>query len=150
MKAASKKQAGKFPGLRLIGQRLYISGRSYWAGWMEEKASGLSKKQLYVALTGFIAVAGAYCIFLVYQGISGGSSDSVGTGRIRYVRTEPAAAIPHDSRPGNEFLKIKAFRNYIDSLDGTVQGRKIRDSIMQARPGLLDSIAAAEAYFKRN
>jgi len=150
MKASSKNKDGQSFGLGFLGRKLYVLGKGYWAGWMEEKASGLSRKQLYVILTVFMALIGSHCIFLIYRGLAGQSGHWIKAERIKPVRTASTAAVPGNRHAGGEELKIKAFRNYMDGLESTARGRKTRDSIIQARPGLLDSIAAAEAYLNRN
>lgn len=46
--------------------------------------------------------------------------------------------IPQITR--TEFLKIQKFKNYIDSLSSTAQGRRLKDSHLQNRPRLMDSV----------
>lgn len=47
-----------------------------------------------------------------------------------------------------ELVKIEAFRQYVDSLPATLAGRKIKDSLLVARPGLMDSIRQFEKLYQ--
>jgi hypothetical protein len=40
-----------------------------------------------------------------------------------------------------QFLKIQKFKNYIDSLSRTARGRRLKDSLLQNRPQLMDSVS---------
>lgn len=41
--------------------------------------------------------------------------------------------------PEKEYNKVIRFHQYMDSLNKTAKGKKIADSILQTRPGLMDS-----------
>lgn len=49
-----------------------------------------------------------------------------------------------------EFNKIENFKNYIDTLSNSTSGKKIKDSILQNRPLLMDSINQLEKLYKIN
>lgn len=49
----------------------------------------------------------------------------------------------------SEYQRIKSFRTYMDSLKHDQRGRLVYDSIVQARPGLLDSVSVAESIYKQ-
>jgi hypothetical protein len=54
------------------------------------------------------------------------------------------AAVPDSTVLGN----VAAFRRYMDDLRSTPAGSRVRDSILRARPGLMDSINAIESLYK--
>lgn len=45
------------------------------------------------------------------------------------------------------WLAMRAFEHYMDSLRGDSSGRRRYDSILLARPGILDSARKAETFF---
>jgi hypothetical protein len=47
-----------------------------------------------------------------------------------------------------EFKKIQMFRLYLDSLDNSQQGKRIHDSIILYRPGLIDSLTIVENMYQ--
>jgi len=47
----------------------------------------------------------------------------------------------------HEFKQIEQFKDHIDSLRKTVTGNLIADSILQGRPGLMDSIEQLELLY---
>ncbi len=48
----------------------------------------------------------------------------------------------------SEYRKIEQFKKYMDSLSNTSKGKRIRDSILLARPGLMDSVLQLEAIYQ--
>lgn len=49
----------------------------------------------------------------------------------------------------SEYQRIKSFMAYMDSLKHDQRGRFVYDSIVQERPGLLDSVSVAESIYKQ-
>lgn len=49
----------------------------------------------------------------------------------------------------SEYHRIKSFMAYMDSLKHDPGGRLVYDSIVQARPGLLDSVSVVESIYKQ-
>ena len=46
-----------------------------------------------------------------------------------------------------ELTRIKSIRNYLDSLQTSIEGKKIVDSIVRVRPGFLDSLREVERLY---
>ena len=46
-----------------------------------------------------------------------------------------------------EIKRIKSIRNYLDSLQTSVEGKKIIDSIVRMRPGFMDSLREVEHLY---
>lgn len=61
------------------------------------------------------------------------------------LRRLPAGWPAGDARRGLE--AVRAWRRWMDSLQTTPAGEVVYDSIVRARPGLLDSAKEAEAYY---
>ena len=134
-------------GLHTYAEKLYQKGKTRWAGWMGGKAATLSQRQLYLSLSVFIVAMGACCCWQLYNGIMGNHMIIINSGRLKTVVTEKGGRATPSVSTG-EYIKIQRFRHYMDSLASTVAGRKVRDSILEARPGLPDSIASLEAYYR--
>jgi hypothetical protein len=46
------------------------------------------------------------------------------------------------------YIKMRAFRRYMDSLQKTAAGKSTYDSIIKARPGLMDSVLFLEELYR--
>lgn len=128
--------------------KLYLAGKARWAGWMEKKTASLSRRQLYLLLFLFVTSMGACCLFRLYWGMNGNHTIVITSGRIHAVITEGRPVKANTNLLSREYQKIQDFNKYMDSLANTAAGRKVRDSILDARPGLLDSIVSLEAYYR--
>lgn len=131
-----------------FADKLYLVGKVRWAGWMEEKTALLSRRQLYLLLFLFVTSMGACCLFQLYRGMTGGHTIDITSGRIHAVITEGRPVKAKVNLLSREYQKIKDFNKYMDSLANTAAGRKVRDSILDARPGLLDSIVSLETHYR--
>lgn len=110
-----------------------------WAEWMNRKTARLSKRTLYISLVLFISIS------LVYNSIVfvGGGATLIGFGNIKTPnKVSPPKGVDDVYRA--EVRRVKRFIKVMDSLHGAPDGRKTYDSIMHARPGLLDSARAME------
>lgn len=132
-----EKTVGRFYGGLII---LFNRVQRSWANWMNSKTSGLSKKTLYISLFLFIAFSVAYNS-MVLVGI--GNSGQIGFGKIKLPNKIAQPKIL-DETYAIEVKRVKRFTKFMDSLSRSPSGRATYDSIMQARPGLLDSARAME------
>lgn len=96
----------------------------------------------------FTTVIAAGCLLLIF---SGGTvlrtSSSISPDKIISIR---APDPPYNPIPVPDTLlqqQLAAFRRYMNDLNTTEAGRKTRDSLLRARPGLMDSIAIAETLY---
>lgn len=115
-----------------------------WAEWMEAKVAHLSRKGQYVAFGLFMAIATGFCTLMLFGGVSGISGFMAKPDAVRSVA---APQISSPKVPPDDSLlleRIASVHYYWDSLSGSASGRKTRDSLLQARPGLMDSIRMAE------
>jgi predicted PurR-regulated permease PerM len=121
------------------------------AQWLERKTAQLSRKSWIVILTSFILFTSSCCIYLLVASFSQTTTSSITITPI----TKPINALQmgkqmidgYLSISKTEFEKMVRFRRYMDSLGRSPTGKKIQDSIMQFRPGLLDSLTIVENQY---
>jgi hypothetical protein len=121
------------------------------AHWLERKTAYLSRKSWIIILFCFTVFTGGCSIYLIVNSFSGNTTKSITVTPI----TKPTNAVPFKEKPmqlnvaisKTEFEKIVRFRRYMDSLGRSPTGKKLHDSILQFRPGLLDSITIIEHYY---
>lgn len=63
--------------------------------------------------------------------------------------TPEEITIPDHFISKKEYNRLEQFRIYMDSLDGSANGKKIKDSILSQRPKLLDSLAMVEQLYNK-
>lgn len=130
-------------------QLLYLRTKVKWAEWMHRQSLRLGRRGLMICLGVFTTIFGACCLLLIFSGgtlLS--SSPSVKSDRIITIRApdEPKFSA---AAPDTLLLEqIVAFRTYMQDLEASENGRKTRDSLLRARPGLMDSIRIAEILIK--
>jgi hypothetical protein len=121
------------------------------AHWLERKTAHLSRKSWIVILFCFIVFTGGCSIYLIVNSLSGTVVSDITVNQI----SKPTNTVSFEEAPmqlnatisKTEFEKMVRFRRYIDSLGRSPTGKKRYDSILQYRPGLLDSISIVEQYY---
>ena len=121
------------------------------AHWLERKTAYLSRKSWITILFCFTVFTGGCNIYLIVNSLSGNTTKNITITSI----TKPTNAVPFEEKSiqlnvansKTEFEKIVRFRRYIDSLGLSPTGKKLYDSILHYRPGLLDSITIVEQYY---
>jgi len=91
--------------------------------------------------------SGCYSLYLIVAGFTGKHGNAIG---IQFVHMPQPAPAEMNSGPliaEVELKKIEAFRLRIDSLQMTVSGKQIADSILAGRSGLMDSIRQLELIY---
>ena len=97
----------------------------------------LIKKKVLLLL--FMIVFVAESSVVLVQSITRKNKTPIEVTRIKAIRVESS----DKSTPtitNTEFLKIKKFKTYIDSLSTSTAGRKRKDSLLHNRPQLMDSV----------
>ena len=129
-------------------QLLYQKAMGIWAEWMGRQSLRLGRRGLIAAFAAVTLAFGACCLLLIFSGgkifytIEPSQPDAVKTIRA------PSAAIYTGTSPDTlTMMQVKAFRSYMDQLEASQKGRKTRDSILKARPGLIDSIRIVESMY---
>ncbi len=140
----SDKVAGKIAGVGIKAQRLF-------ADKMNRLFMNTDFKRLKLILVGFCICAGGYSLYLIINSII--SPDK----KQKAFEVQQVDVPKHFNKSGDESVvaepmvdevtcqQIKDFRHYMDSLK---QNKKIEyDSILQARPGLMDSVQMLEQIY---
>ena len=121
------------------------------ANWLERKTAHLSRESWIIILFCFTVLTSGCSIYLIMNSFSGNTTKSIAVTPI----TKPTNSVPLEEKPiqlnaiinTTEFEKIVRFRRYMDSLGRSPTGKKLHDSIVHYRPGLLDSISIVEHYY---
>ncbi|SFW70803.1 hypothetical protein SAMN02927921_03498 [Sinomicrobium oceani] len=147
-----KKEAPK-NGLLILGLlALYKWLQKAWAKWMSNKTKRISKRSGTIALVLFVSLTSGYCIYLGVHAITGKSKDNAFTvtsiKRPRHLTESEAIASPLPPVSKQDYRRIQKFRWYMDSLARSPSGRKLYDSIVAARPGLMDSVRYIEKEYQ--
>ena len=147
-----KKEAPK-NGLLILGLlALYKWLQKAWAKWMSNKTKSISKRAVTIALVVFISLTSGYCIYLGVHAITGKSKGNAFTltsiKRPRHLTESGAIASPLPPVSKQDYRRIQKFRLYMDSLARSPSGRKLYDSIVAARPGLMDSVRYIEKEYQ--
>jgi hypothetical protein len=126
----------------------YLRLQLAWAGWMERQSLKLGRRGLIVAFAAFVSVSACCCVVLITCGfgniIPGSELQLTPINTIRIPnKTQPGIPIPDTAVVG----VLQAFHAYMDSLALSGDGLQLRDSILRARPGLMDSIRMAESLY---
>jgi predicted PurR-regulated permease PerM len=121
------------------------------ANWLERKTAHLSRKSWIVILFCFTVFTGGCSIYIMVNSFSANTTKSITITPI----SKPTNVVPFENETIQqnatitkaEFERIIRFREYMDSLGRSPTGKKLYDSIVQYRPGLLDSLAIVEHYY---
>jgi len=126
--------------------RFLLSIQSKFADVMNAGTKHIPSKRMKILLVAFCLFSGGFSIYLVANAI------------LKPDEKQPTFKIDQMNVPkyydriGDEYLqadeyvdketyqRIESFEQYMDSLERSQTGRKIHDSILIARPGLMDSI----------
>ena len=150
-----KKEAPK-NGLLILGLlALYKWLQKAWVQWMSNKTKSISKRAVTIALVVFVSLTSGYCIYLGVHGvhaITGKSKDNAFTvtsiKRPRHLTESEAIASPLPPVSKQDYRRIQKFRWHMDSLARSPTGKKIYDSIIATRPGLMDSVRYIEKEYQ--
>jgi hypothetical protein len=146
-----KKKTTPPPVLDNYLQLIYLKAKARWAEWMDRNSSKLGAREIKILFIVVTALFGTLCLLLI---LSGGqlfyTKPSIRPDIIQTIRA-PSAAITTESPADTLAMKkIRAFHSYMENLSVTEGGRKTRDSILEARPGLMDSIRILETMYNYN
>lgn len=130
-------------------QLLYLRAKVKWAEWMHRQSLRLGRRGRMISLAAFTCIFGACCLLLIF---SGGAHLSNGPfvqpDRIVSIRAPDEPEFPAAVPDTLLLNQIAAFKSYLQDIEASESGRKVRDSLLKARPGLMDSIRMAESIIK--
>ena len=109
------------------------------ACFLQQKTNGYSIRKKKLLLLLFLAVFIVKSTLVFIQSINTRNSTPI---NITRLKTIPIQSKEHQTPiiTKEEFLKIQRFKGYMDSLSTTAKGRRLRDSLLQNRPHLMDSV----------
>ena len=140
----SDKVAGKIAGVGIKAQRLF-------AERMNKLFVKTNYKRLKLILIFFCVSAGGYSIYLIASSVFSAEqkqqSFEIQQMDIpkHFNKTGDETVIPEATVDEQTYLQIQDFRKYMDSLK--LNRANEYDSILQARPGLIDSVQALEQIY---
>ena len=105
---------------------------------LEKKTSAYSNTKKKLLLVVFVLLFVSQSTRTLIQSFKNKNASAFSVSRIKTVRVRQAA--PVSKIDSSELVKIQGFKNYVDSLGKTAQGRKMRDSLFKNRPHLMDSV----------
>ena len=109
------------------------------ANSLQQRTNHYSPRKKKLLLLLFVTVFVTESSLVIIQSITRKSKTSIAATRIKTIPVEFEKNIaPLITK--SEFIKIQKFKNYIDSLSTTAQGRKLKDSLLHNRPQLMDSV----------
>jgi len=140
------------PMLRKVARKIgAIQHR--WADQLQEKSERLSVTGKKLALGLFLAVFGGWSMYIAWQSLSSGGHQAamaVQPITISHPGEGSSISAPVPGRiwvSEKEYRAIQAFHHYLDSMGQSMPGRLWRDSLLKARPGLLDSLQTIEQIY---
>jgi hypothetical protein len=134
-----EKAAGWF-----VAKVLWLQNK--WAMYMDRKINKLSVRSKKFGLMIFIGLSVLICVTILIETFTFPSP----TLKIRAIHHSVVATgeIPVPTTIAErQYKKVIAFQKYMDSLNGSVPGHRIYDSIVRCRPGLLDSAKLLEKLY---
>lgn len=123
-------------------ERWYEARLRRWASSLSAKAVGWPKKKLLALLAAFCMVFTVCSTYAIIQGFTVKRHVSPVT-RLTVLH-HVGADSTETKLEGLVQQRIQAFRGYLQRLQQTTQGKKIYDSLVKARPGLMDSLHILE------
>lgn len=126
--------------------------QQWWATFMQRYTERLSHNGKLIALSLFCLIAWSLNIYLIANSIMSRKASS--------FTVTPLIKSPYTDKSGDEntktfeivskaeYEKIQRFRHYMDSLARCPSGKKLYDSILIYRPGLMDSILLLETIYQ--
>lgn len=143
-----KRKTGRTSIVHALFERCSVKVEGYqrrYADYLNRKVAGWSAFRVKVVLVVFILCYVSVTALVLINAAS--SSDS----RIRVQPIyQPRNVISPDAKdyetePVYMTGRIRRFRKYLDSLKADMAGKAVYDSIVAARPGLIDSLTQIEA-----
>jgi multidrug efflux pump subunit AcrB len=120
------------------------------AGWLERKTAHWSRKSWVFILVVFTLFTSGYSMYVMVDSFSEPKDSAIPITPIvtptNTIRTQNRLDQVKMAIRKSEYEKTVRFRKYMDSLGRSPNGKKIKDSINQNRPGLLDSVTIVEKY----
>ncbi|WP_448635363.1 hypothetical protein [Pedobacter panaciterrae] len=119
-----------------------------WATGMQKMTIGLSIRKLKVYVVIITLTMTGYTTFLVYSSLTDSHIRLPRMGSIQKPLMPKFDQEYTNNKDTLMLIRLKKFHKYMDSLDVSESGKKLRDSLLRQRPGLLDSLNQLEELLK--
>ena len=131
---------------------LCISFQKQWADLMQHYTDKLTRKSKLMMIILFCIIGGSLSLYLIASSMMRGSTSSF---TINHFKANPFVGKSGDENTKasvivtkTEYKKIQHFRLYMDSIARSPSGKKVYDSILKHRPGLMDSALFIENLYQ--
>ncbi len=131
------------------GASIIISVQQKWASGMNKLTRHWTSPQKKLALVSFCLLLGAHSGIALYQAFNPKPAKKT---VIPVTRIKPPllqdnkTSLPTFNDPA--YRRVKEIHAYLDSLKGSTVGRAKYDSLIQQRPGLMDTIIMIENFYQ--
>lgn len=134
-----------------VGIGMFINNmHKRFGSTLNRKTAALSQRGKIVFLIVFCLSFGGGSLYIMFDGWNSAASTNL-------LKLKSISVPKHIDKTGapnvrvlitaRDIQKIQSFRRYMDSLKTTNQGLVIHDSILHARPGLMDSLTEVERLY---
>lgn len=135
----NKKLKRELPSFITAGLKRFNGRLIAIANYLQHKTNSYSPKKKKFLLLLFVIVFLTESSIVTIQSITRKTKSLFTVARIKPILIESDKSVAPVITKA-EFLRIHRFRNYIDSLNTTTQGRALKDSLLHNRPQLMDSV----------
>ena len=154
-KVFKKRKVENSPGISILKQiGVSIDRRlKIFANYLGHQSEKLSLKTKNCMLILYCLFFGGGCFFMIFSAFNN-TSNAIGIEKVtipNHVIHEDAGSLsqPAPALSDKVIKNIQRFKNYMDSLQQTSSGKVKYDSIIRARPGLMDSLFLTESLYKQ-
>lgn len=122
------------------------------ADYLNRKTEMYSKRSKQIVLAAFCLLFGSSSIYIIFQAIES-PSGKITIEKMSFPKYATGSDTARSFQPipvltEKQHQRIQRFRKYMDSLQTTKAGQIKYDSIIKARPGLMDSIDFIEQVYR--
>jgi hypothetical protein len=132
--------------------RKCIQAQLKWANYMQRRSDKLSASAKKYCLVLCCLLSVGCSLYLILKNFSSSNDKALMVAPINVPLHSTNAGDHNTYSPllitKAEFQRIERFRRYMDSLNSSVSGKRVRDSILLSRPQLMDSIQVLERLFQ--
>jgi hypothetical protein len=130
----------------------WIRVQAKWAGLLQHQSEKFSCRTKKYSLLLFCVVSVGSSLYVFMEGFHDSTPKNIPIAQINV----PLHAVESGKENISSFLlitrgefnRIEKFSRYIDSLGLSKEGRRLRDSILSYRPGLMDSIGIIKKIYQ--
>lgn len=129
---------------------LLLSAQSRFSNFMNERTKKLNLRTQRLFLFLFCLIFGGFSLYAFVGAFRNSemSADSLKPDQVIMPKYYPEKSQSKDPLVSEmDMIRISRFKTYMDSLSRSTKGIHIYDSIIQVRPGLMDSIQVMEELY---